>query len=102
MYSTSKAGNHLTSDVMEKPDKCNHDKIEQEKLVTIYQHELYLLKEKAGEHRRQKSIQQNYLIELCDQSRHDCENKVPFSDRHDLLVCDYSQNLDLPHFGGEQ
>jgi len=32
----------------------------------------------------------------------DLRNKVVWPYRHDMLVGDYFQNLDLPHFGGEQ
>ena len=87
---------------MDKIRKCNREKFEQENLVDVEQHELDILKEKAGEHCKQQSTQRLYLLELRDQTVQDWKNNIPFQERHDVIVCDYSQNLDLPHFGNEQ
>ena len=37
-----------------------------------------------------------------DEVKADLVNGVSWPDRRDMFVCDYAQNMDLPHFGGEQ
>ena len=46
--------------------------------------------------------QREYVKEKRDEAKEDFTNKVMWPDRRDMLVGDYFQNLDLPHFGGEQ
>ena len=46
--------------------------------------------------------QREFANERAKKSKEDLENNVPWLEKNICLCCDYSQNLDLPHFGGEQ
>ena len=54
------------------------------------------------DHIRHHQGQRDYINFLKDQCRRDYGNNVKFCDRHDVFVADYSQNMDLPHFGTDQ
>ena len=46
--------------------------------------------------------QREYVQQKRDEAVSDFVKSVVWPHRHDVLVADYMQNLDLPHFGGEQ
>ena len=48
------------------------------------------------------NTQRDYVQKRMDEVKADLVNGVSWPDRRDMFVCDYAQNLDLPHFGGEQ
>ena len=55
-----------------------------------------------NEHCKMWKRQREYVQEKRDEAKEDFRNKVLWPYRNDMLVGDYFQNLDLPHFGGEQ
>ena len=57
---------------------------------------------KMRDHSKQWQTQREYVKMRRDQGKEDFFNKVLWPLRRDILVADYAQNLDLPHFGGEQ
>ena len=54
------------------------------------------------EHCTMWKIQRDYVKSRRDAAKNDFVNKVLWPLREDILVADYMQNLDMPHFGGEQ
>jgi hypothetical protein len=56
----------------------------------------------ASQHVRRARAQRNLLHQKQDKSTKDRINNIHHSDRHYCLIADYSQNLNLPHFGSTQ
>ena len=48
------------------------------------------------------NTQRDYVQKRMDEVKTDLVNGVSWPDRRDMFVCDYAQNMDLLHFGGEQ
>ena len=51
------------------------------------------------EHCQMWKTQREYVQEKRDEGKNDFLYKVLWPLRHDILVADYMQNLDMPHFG---
>ena len=54
------------------------------------------------EHCMMWKTQRQYVTTRKEEAKSDFREKVLWPCRHDMFVCDYAQNLDMPHFGGEQ
>jgi hypothetical protein len=58
--------------------------------------------EAAGNHVRQAKGMRHF-VQHATESAVRCRNEeVPHADREYVIVCDYAQNMPLPHYGGEQ
>ena len=64
------------------------------------QHETLVLE--MGKHCNMWKTQREYVQKKRDEGKNDFLWKVLWPLRRDIFVCDYMQNLDLPHYGGEQ
>jgi hypothetical protein len=58
--------------------------------------------ENANKHCKRSICQRKLANQKIAQAKEDRMNNVPHSSRACTFIGDYSQNLDLPHFGGEQ
>ena len=58
--------------------------------------------ENANKHCKRSICQRKLANEKIAKAKEDKMNDVPHSSRTYTFIADYSQNLDLPHFGGEQ
>jgi hypothetical protein len=58
--------------------------------------------ENANKHCKRSICQRKLANEKITKAKEDKMNDVPHSSRTYTFIADYSQNLDLPHFGGEQ
>jgi hypothetical protein len=64
------------------------DCIEQEKIM-----------EAAVNHVRQAKGMRHFLQHATESAVHCCCEEVPHADREYIIVCDYAQNMKLPHYG---
>jgi hypothetical protein len=58
--------------------------------------------EAAGFHIAQAKGMRGYVQAATERAKQCRDNEVPHKDRDYVLVCDYAQNMPLPHYGGEQ
>jgi hypothetical protein len=58
--------------------------------------------ENANKHCKRSICQHKLANEKIVKVKEDKMNNVPHSSQTYTFIADYSQNLDLPHFGGEQ
>ena len=61
----------------------------------IFQEEMY-------EHTLAWSTQRNYVQARENEAKADYGNIILWPYHHDMLVADYGQTINIPHFGGEQ
>jgi hypothetical protein len=58
--------------------------------------------EADGFHIAQAKGMRGYVQAATECAKQCRDNEVPHKDRGYVLVCDYAQNMPLPHYGGEQ